>query len=102
MSLINNEDIIGEVTAHKDYTEINKPAIIVMMQGQNGQPNLGMADYLVFADETKKAIAIQLSKILFQYIPSPDIKNAYSQKFGSGLVLATSQPSFDLDKLLRK
>ncbi len=96
MRLVNGDDIIGEeVVKEKTMADrkiyLKKPAILGMMQGQDGKPNIGMADYLVFSDPNHKEIGIEPQSILFEYTPSSEIEQGYRTKFGSGLVFPPKQ-----------
>jgi hypothetical protein len=94
MRLVNNEDIIAKVetattsTGFKTKLKLSKPAIIMMMPDQSGKPNMGLADYLMFAE--KKELMIDEDHILFMYEPMTQLLNAYNQMFGSGLVVPSS------------
>lgn len=100
LRLISAEDIIVQV----DQSEFTKyknggtmrftataPALIGMVPGQNGQPSVGLADYLPFAD--KKEVTLTQTHVMFDYVLDKGIENAYRKRFGpaAGLVLPESQ-----------
>lgn len=87
--LLTGEDIIAIVVESYgiDKVKLKKPAIIAMMQEGTGKTSVGLADYLPFADASRKEIEINKDKIVFEYEPAIDIVNAYSTRFGSGLIV---------------
>ena len=84
--LINGEEIIANISLSDSCVNLKGPASIIVKAGQNGRPSMGLADYLMFADN--KEIRISTEHILFSYEPNVDIRNAYNSAFGSGIVVA--------------
>lgn len=88
VKLVNGEEILGKVTAKNGEVVITKPTILGMMQGQNGQPQMGLADYLPLAEDTE--ITIDKTHVLLTYTPKTQLVNAYNASHGSGLVVPPS------------
>lgn len=92
--LVTGEDIIGDV----DYEDtgikvigwaptkltINKPAIVGVQRSSDGQPQMGLGDFLPFSKVKK--IEIVSDKIVYFYEPMLELVNAYNINFGTGLV----------------
>ena len=86
--LINGEELISSFEKVNDSYTLKKPAIIMVTPDARGNPNVGLADYLMFANV--KNITIHESKILFTYEPETQLFNAYNKMFGSGLVIPSN------------
>lgn len=85
MKLVTGEDIIAKCTfLAGGKTALANPAIVGMVPDQTGRPTPGLADYLPFA--TKKQIILLDHHILYSYEPVGPMLNAYSERFGGGLV----------------
>ena len=84
--LISGEEIIAVLSISDKSISLKNPAAVIIQQGQNGRPSMGLADYLMLTD--KKEIRISTEHILFIYEPNADVRNAYNSSFGSGSVVA--------------
>ena len=84
--LISGEEVIANMSLSESCIILKAPASIIVQAGRDGRPSMGLADYLMFADN--KEIRISTQHILFSYEPNSDIRNAYNSAFGSGIVLA--------------
>tara|TARA_B110001454_G_scaffold136920_1_gene127237 strand:+ start:580 stop:930 length:351 start_codon:yes stop_codon:yes gene_type:complete len=90
IKLTSGEDIMGEVSDTeidgKAFLLIENPAVILMMPkpGSDDEFGVGLAPYAPFAKEHK--VPIFPNHIISVYDPDRNLLNAYSQKFGSGLI----------------
>lgn len=88
LKLVNGDDVIGDVDeTSPTFFLIKKPALIGMQPNQHGQVSLGLADMLPLSDD--KDVRIERVHVLYATTPKMDLRNAYSQMFGSGLIAAT-------------
>lgn len=77
--LINGDEIIGDERppSQEDQYIIKRPLLIGMAQGQNGQPQLMLADYLVLSKED--SLYLKKSAVMFTYVPKDALTNQYVQ-----------------------
>ena len=89
-SLIN---IIGEVSEAFSVVTIKQPCQVVMQNSQDtGQVSVGFVPMLVISDEWSTGITIPKSEVLVITTPILDIRNKYSEAFGSGFTIARNMP----------
>lgn len=80
--LVNNEEVLGQVLGTSpEEVHLKNPAILGMVPGQNGQPSLGLADYLPMCDT--KELVLKRQHILFEYEPQSKFITAYNATFSS-------------------
>jgi len=84
--LISGEEVIANISLSESSVTLKAPASIIIQAGRDGRQSMGLADYLMFADN--KEIRISTQHILFSYEPNADLRNAYNSAFGSGIVVA--------------
>lgn len=90
--LITGEDIVAAIVPTQfqqgaNLIRLKKPAIVAQMSDHMGKITMGLADWMPFADPSKKDIDLNKDKIMFEWEPAADIVNAYNTRFGSGLVI---------------
>lgn len=91
IKLSTGEDIIGDIeelnVEGKEFILATKPCLIVMMPKQDN-PNeygVGLVPYAPFAREHK--VPFMPQHIVSLYQPETSLRNEYSSRFGSGLVV---------------
>lgn len=88
--LISGEEIIGkDISDELGFVKIDKPASIQMVQGPNGQPQMGMGPMLPMSKN--KEVMIGMDKVVFSYDPVDELRNEYAKNFGTGVLTSTSQ-----------
>lgn len=85
----NGEEIVADISIDKDVAKVKNPArFMISDQGIGMMPWVPLSDANSFEFDAKV--------ILFQAEVDAEIKNAYNQRYGSGIVTATSMPSLKL------
>lgn len=69
---------------------LTDPAQVSMQQGENGQMQVGLLDFLPFAEENNKIVTISGSHVVYDHTPTTAMLNAYNKLYGSGLILPGS------------
>lgn len=103
LKLVSGEDIIGDIkevdVEGKEFILVNKPMLVVMMPKQEN-PNeyaVGLVPYAPFAEGNQ--VPIMPQHIVSIYSPEAGLRNEYSTRFGSGLVVPDNK--LDTKKLLK-
>ena len=87
LKLTSQEDIIGDYEERDGKIFIKKPAKLMMFPTENGGMGMGIMPWVPFTDDDE--VEIKESCMMLEPMnPSEDIRNEYSQRFGSGLVTA--------------
>ena len=81
--LNSGEEIICNVELDGEYQIIKKPCIII----PTGKGNIGLMPWLAYGDIGEEGIKVKESFVAFTFNPSAQMRNEYSQAFGSGLVI---------------
>ena len=84
--LNSGEEIIGNVENDGEFRIIKKPCIII----PTGQGQIGLMPWLGYGEIGDEGVKIKESFVAFTFNPSTQLRNEYSQAFGSGLVVPTS------------
>jgi hypothetical protein len=88
LKLSTAEDIIGDFCEVRDDKYIiNKPAKIIMFPTETGGMGVALMSWVPFAED--KEIKIEKHCIVSVMEPTEEVKNEYSERFGSGLVTAS-------------
>lgn len=87
--LVTGEDVLAEVNLESEFRFVlNNPVAIAVVRGNDGQPNVGLAPFPIYAPQIKGAkIELLKTSISYHYVPSEDFVNNYNQIFGSGIVI---------------
>ena len=86
LRLRSGEDVICEVIRESaEYIYIKNPAMLMPMQGQGQQMQMGMAPWMPFADQTDFEIPRDWLVVISEVVQ--DISYNYNQIFGSGIVV---------------
>lgn len=80
VKLINDEDIIAEVTENDDTIELKNPIRIVITD--RGAAMIPMNPFV-----KDKTITLKSSFVLYTGTPEEEVLNAYNQRFGTGIIL---------------
>ena len=102
IKLTTGEDLIGEITdteiEGKAFLVIDKPALIMMIPkpGSDTEFGVGLAPYAPFAKQHK--VPVFPAHIVSVYDAADEIKDAYKQKFGLGLVTPTAKEKAIINK----
>lgn len=92
-SLVN---IIGEVTESFDSITIKQPCQVVIQKAQpdadNEQLSVGFIPMLAIAESWSTGITFPRSEVFTINEPLLNIRNKYSEAFGSGLTIARTVP----------
>ena len=94
LRLTSGEQLISDVTEKIEggYT-LKNPAMLIPA----GQGQLGLAPWMPYADT--QALELPASEVSFVVEPVTDLKNEYSQAFGSGLVVPDKKVATPVLKL---
>lgn len=88
LKLSSVEDIIGNYEERDGKCFIGKPAKLLMIPTESGGIGVGLIPWVPFSDDEE--IEIKAEFIMTAPIePSQDIRNEYSQGFGTGVVDTT-------------
>jgi hypothetical protein len=86
--LINNEEIMADITEDDTHYRLTNPVRLAIMQGPDGKPSVGFAPFPTHAEQKKDyEISIAKKHVMYQYDPMQDYINNYNQIFGAGIVL---------------
>jgi len=88
LRLTTGEEIIGEVSVDDDsgYV-IKKPALLGMMQSEEGTPNMVLQKYLPHSEQGEDiTLRINSSHVMFSFEPLGEILNHYNSILGSGII----------------
>jgi len=88
IKMINGEEIIAKVKSENDtHIHVDKPAIVMMAPGQNGNMSVQMGPYCPYTDNH-----LEIGKHTIVYVAEPnnELLNGYNKAFGSGLVVPPS------------
>lgn len=85
LKLTNQEDIIGDFEEKDGKYFISKPAKLMMFPTENGGMGMAIMPWVPFTDNEEFEIRPD-TILLGPMEPSKDIRNEYSQRFGSGIV----------------
>jgi len=87
LKLVNGDEVIGDVEWNEDHTEatVSKPGKMVMWLTEDQKMGLGMSIWVPYSDQTD--FPIKAEHIITEIEPAADIRNDYSSKLGSGLVV---------------
>ena len=88
LRLTTGEELIGEVSVDDSsgYV-ISKPAVVGMMQTEEGTPNMVMQKFLPHSEQGEDVtIRIDSSHVMFTFEPLTEILNHYNTMLGSGLI----------------
>jgi len=96
IKLIYGEEIIAQIESCKDQVCLINPVAMSVGQDATGKIGIAMRPWMPFSNEKK--VVISKNHILFQLEPNEDIKNAYNQQFGNGIVTATANVLGQLDR----
>jgi hypothetical protein len=86
--LSTGEELIGEVSVDESggYV-ISKPAILGMIEGEEGVPNMVLQKYLPHSEQGEDiSIRINSDHVMFTFSPLSEILNHYNSSLGSGIV----------------
>lgn len=86
--LSTGEELIGEVTVDESggYV-ISKPALLGMIEGEEGVPNMVLQKYLPHSEEGESVtIRIDSRHVMFSFSPLSEILNHYNSILGSGII----------------
>lgn len=86
IKLITGEEIIGDTTQQGDNVTITNPATVHLVPGESGRMGMAMIPFAPYAEED--SFMFNLTHIMTAYTPGDDLRNQYSQRFGSGIVVA--------------
>lgn len=100
VKLLDGEELIGEITfdVQHDRMIIKNPARIILTQGKDDKPTLMMIPWILYSEKKEYAIT-QDGLLCDPFTPTRELRNAYSEQFGSGIVLPIS-PEPDTKQVL--
>lgn len=88
--LLSGEEVIGEIVEeNSEEIRVNSPCIVVLQQ-QPGkdQPGVQFFPYTIFNTKENEILPFNRSCVLLlPYDVRDDLKNAWNQMFGSGLIV---------------
>jgi hypothetical protein len=87
-----NQTLIGEVVSETDSHITLKQPVQVIVQPTKDGPMMGFSPFLEFAEEFKTGITLPKENIQCTTTPMVELKNQYSQVFGSGIQIASVIP----------
>lgn len=86
IKLITGEEMIGDMSQSGDNVTVSNPATVHLVPNQAGTMGIAMVPFAPYAEEDE--FMFNLSHIMTAYTPGNDLRNQYSQRFGSGIVVA--------------
>ena len=85
LKLTSTEDIMGDLEIKDGKYIVSSPARLVMMPTQEGGMAMAIMPWVPFSDDDE--IVIREEALVAEPMnPADDIRNEYSQRFGSGIV----------------
>ena len=90
LKLITGEEVVADVTTNMDTYTLKNPIKLVLMPPM-GLSMIGFCNFI-----KSETVKIKHEHVMFMDELDDEIYNAYNQKFGSGIVLATNSPSIKL------
>lgn len=85
VKLNNGEEVVADYSVKDKVVTLKNPARFMI-----AQDGIGMMPWVPLSNE--KSFKIDASLVMFTAAVDVEIKNAYNERFGSGVVLATSMP----------
>ena len=85
--LNSGEEVIGNIEIDEKYCTIKKPCIII----PTGQGQIGLMPWLAYGEVGEEGVQVKESFVAFTFEPSAQLRNEYSQVFGSGLVVPENE-----------
>lgn len=92
--MITGEDVICELENTTTGFRLIKPVQMMLGPTPDGNTGVRMAPFPLFGKN--EDIEVPSSSVSFEYEPNAEIRNLYSTRFGSGIVV----PQIDSKKLL--
>lgn len=92
ITLKTNHTLIGQVSEESDHVLIKQPIQVFMQPSKDGM-QIGFGPFLDFAEEHATGFKIDRTDILCISTPVIDLRNQYSNIFGSGIQIATAVPN---------
>lgn len=86
------QTLMGEVDEAGSLVVIKKPVQVIVQPGQDGQPMMGFAPFLQFADEFESGIKLNYADTLCITTPVRELENQYNKMFGVGIEIVSSMP----------
>jgi hypothetical protein len=90
IKLITGEELIGDISQSGDNVSVRGPATVHLVPGERGTMSVAMVPFAPYAEES--AFMFNLQHIMTVYTPGVELLNQYSQRFGSGIVVANTLP----------
>ncbi len=93
IKLKSGEEIIGDVVATgfsegEEFITVKKPAVVqIVPQQQTGKLGIAIVEWIPWLENQE--VSIEESDIMFSGKPIDNISNAYSERFGSGIVTSS-------------
>jgi hypothetical protein len=81
--LNSGEEIICKTEVKGKLRTIKQPCIII----PTGQGQIGLMPWLAYGDVGSDGVEVKETFVAFTFEPSAQLRNEYSQAFGSGLVV---------------
>ena len=85
--LNSGEEIICDTELDGEFRIVKKPSIII----PTGQGQIGLMPWLGYGDIGDEGVKVKESFVAFTFNPSTQLRNEYSQAFGSGLVIPENE-----------
>lgn len=85
--LVTGEEVIADVDVNTDGSfKLEKPALVILQQNQDGSYGVGLAPFMTYA----KNITLRDTSIVAEAELNTALENEYRRIFGSGIVMATA------------
>jgi len=89
LKLVSGDDIIGEMKALENGVSIKDPASLKMFPSEDGGMAMALIPWCPYSDQ--ESFFIKNDHIITPIEAPEELKNEYSDKFGSGIVTPPSQ-----------
>jgi hypothetical protein len=89
VTLKTNHTLMGQVDCTDEMLIVVKQPIQVFMQPSKDGMQMGFGPFLDYAEEHKTGIKISMNDVLCITTPVTDLRNQYSNIFGSGIQIAS-------------
>ena len=84
---LTGDDVLAKVVDDTiDYFLVENPAAIVIQRGQDGQPGVGLAPFVPFAENGR--VTIFKSALAARFEIDVNLRNEWNRLFGDGIQIA--------------
>jgi len=90
MKLVNGDEIISEIEIKDNKITLSSPAKLLMFPSEDGGMGTGLMPWNPYSD--KDEFVIDIEYVIVFIDPPTDLRNGYSNQFGSGIEIIEDNP----------